>query len=635
MPLAGRKSATTEVALFATGAAAIVVAAAQLRRLQWQLRLHRAQANSKVSLEGQDILRVGFSAKRLPQDIDHIIVGSGLSGLYLAALLSKLGRRVVVLEQHYVAGGCTHTFKDKGFEFDTGVHYVGMATHITTWMDFAAGQQGAVRMQRQGDDDGSQVYNEIHIAGECAHRFRPGPHTFANDLIAKYPEERGAIRKFLLEVHIGAPMLALIGAKHYLPVSAWKCILGLPNPIRWLLKRYMGRTLSQVLDDCGVHDQKLRATLSAEFGDYGTVPDEAPFTLHAGILSHYWPEGGFYPVGGSDAFAHALIPPIFKAGGAVLVRAPVQEILIENGRAVGVRMEGNKGVVRAKHSVISAAGVETTYRRLLNEVEVAKAGGPPASLLATEKKGNSHHVYAFVGFEGDTKDLALPTFNIWSFPKTGNAAPTDLSAVWRSLFSTDKCTTPDFVTSDKAGEDVQLPAFISFPSAKDPLYNDRCPGKSTAVVLTEGRAEYFGEFSGNAKRTDEYKAVKSRYEKLLLKALFRHFPHLESKVAYVDVGTPWSNEHYLGRTSSYGLDQDEARFLDPTLSVTVPKIRGLYLTGQDMLVCGIYPQVLAAWITLSKVLGVTSPDFWLLLSDFGFATAKRQLFDRTYAPANP
>jgi Phytoene dehydrogenase and related proteins len=32
---------------------------------------------------------------------------------------------VLVLEQHYIAGGCTHTFEDKGYEFDTGVHYIG------------------------------------------------------------------------------------------------------------------------------------------------------------------------------------------------------------------------------------------------------------------------------------------------------------------------------------------------------------------------------------------------------------------------------------------------------------------------------------------------------------------------------
>ena len=51
--------------------------------------------------------------------------GSGISGLSVAAFLSKYGKKVLVLEQHYVAGGCCHTFKDGGYEFDTGIHYIG------------------------------------------------------------------------------------------------------------------------------------------------------------------------------------------------------------------------------------------------------------------------------------------------------------------------------------------------------------------------------------------------------------------------------------------------------------------------------------------------------------------------------
>lgn len=59
----------------------------------------------------------------IPQDLDAIVIGSGIGGLVCAALLAKQGRRVLVLEQHDVAGGCCHTFEDGGFEFDTGIHY--------------------------------------------------------------------------------------------------------------------------------------------------------------------------------------------------------------------------------------------------------------------------------------------------------------------------------------------------------------------------------------------------------------------------------------------------------------------------------------------------------------------------------
>ena len=66
-----------------------------------------------------------FLKKKIPAEIDAIIIGSGIGGLSCAAFLSRVGKRCLVLEQHYIAGGCTHSFVEHGYEFDTGVHYVG------------------------------------------------------------------------------------------------------------------------------------------------------------------------------------------------------------------------------------------------------------------------------------------------------------------------------------------------------------------------------------------------------------------------------------------------------------------------------------------------------------------------------
>merc|ERR1711977_556689 len=65
---------------------------------------------------------------------------------------------------------------------------------------------------------------------------------------------------------------------------------------------------------------------------------------------------------------------------------------------------------------------------------------------------------------------------------------------------------------------VDMPCFLSFPSAKDPLYDSRCPGKSTAVVLAESRVEFFGTPGPMGKRGDAYDKVKESYKELLLNA---------------------------------------------------------------------------------------------------------------------
>ena len=56
---------------------------------------------------------------------DAIVVGSGMGGLGAATALARRGRRVLVLEQHAVAGGLTQTFTRRDWTFATGVHYIG------------------------------------------------------------------------------------------------------------------------------------------------------------------------------------------------------------------------------------------------------------------------------------------------------------------------------------------------------------------------------------------------------------------------------------------------------------------------------------------------------------------------------
>jgi all-trans-retinol 13,14-reductase len=56
---------------------------------------------------------------------DVVVVGAGLGGLTTAAYLAAAGRRVVVVDRHYVAGGNATVFTHDGYEFDVGVHYLG------------------------------------------------------------------------------------------------------------------------------------------------------------------------------------------------------------------------------------------------------------------------------------------------------------------------------------------------------------------------------------------------------------------------------------------------------------------------------------------------------------------------------
>ena len=71
-------------------------------------------------------MKVGkYRKDKLTDNYDVIIIGSGISGLCSAALLSMEGKKVLVLEKHFKIGGYTHTFKRQNYEWDVGIHYIG------------------------------------------------------------------------------------------------------------------------------------------------------------------------------------------------------------------------------------------------------------------------------------------------------------------------------------------------------------------------------------------------------------------------------------------------------------------------------------------------------------------------------
>ena len=146
-------------------------------------------SNTKIKKPTRNPLRDGFTKRKIPSDLDVIVIGSGISGLATAAFLSRVGKKVLVVEQHYIAGGCTHTYEDKGFEFDTGIHYIGNVHKYKPILDCIT--KNPIRWQQMGYKDyeiqhGSEVYDEIYIGdgdSQRIYRLRAGIDNFIQDMI--------------------------------------------------------------------------------------------------------------------------------------------------------------------------------------------------------------------------------------------------------------------------------------------------------------------------------------------------------------------------------------------------------------------------------------------------------------------
>lgn len=53
---------------------------------------------------------------------DAIIIGSGLAGLSSGAKLARAGKKVLLIEQHHLVGGCATQFKRKEYRFEVSLH---------------------------------------------------------------------------------------------------------------------------------------------------------------------------------------------------------------------------------------------------------------------------------------------------------------------------------------------------------------------------------------------------------------------------------------------------------------------------------------------------------------------------------
>lgn len=513
-----------------------------------------------------------YRSGRAAEHYDVIVIGSGIGGLCLAALLAKLGRRVCVLEQHYTAGGFTHSYEREGFEWDVGVHYIGEVhkPHSTLRRLFDVISNGELKWAPM-----DPVYDRI-IIGNRRVDFVAGREALAESLIAQFPDEAEAIREYIRLVDETARSAQKFFAGQAMPRLIGRAYRA-ARPM--LVPRNCFQTVRQVLESL-TKNQELIGILTGQWGDYGMTPTEASFLMHATVAKHYF-GGGSYPVGGSWRIAETILPVIRDAGGEVFTYARVSEILIEKGRATGVCME-NGDILRADQ-IVSAAGAGVTFGQLLPQETRARHGYVEK---LQKVRASGAHLCIYAGFKGTAAELGLPRTNLWIYPTPHHE---------------------DNVARFRDNPAVPFPLlYISFPSAKDPEWDETHPGTSTVEILTMAPWEWFEKWEGTTwgQRGKDYEALKAGFQVRLLEALYKELPQLRDALVYSELSTPlstaWFGNYPQGEI--YGLDHDVDRFRQEWLHPITP-VPGLALTGQDVVTAGVGGAMMGGLMTACALLG--------------------------------
>ncbi|HMK14423.1 MAG TPA: NAD(P)/FAD-dependent oxidoreductase, partial [Burkholderiales bacterium] len=485
---------------------------------------------------------------------DVIVIGSGIGGLSCAAALAQLKRKILVLEQHNIAGGLTQTFSRDGYTWDVGVHYLGQmgpGEQAKRVLDWLSGR--AIKMASMG-----AIYDTIRFPENFELSFSRPAHALKLDLKEAFPESSYEIDRFfaiLTEAAKSAEvpfMLRAMPRKVGSAVAFWK---------RKSIAKWWARTTEQVLSEI-ISDKKLRAVLSAQWGDYGGKPCEASFGLHALIINHYL-GGAYYPVGGAQVFANTLIPQIEAAGGAVRVNSPVASILVEAGNAVGVCLEDGSEYRASR--VVSDIGARNTVNCLLRDNLRVTSWASDVMAL----KPSICHVALYLGFEGDIHAAGATRSNVWIY-ETWDPN----SAIWQDPFA----------------EPTAPMLFVSFPSLKDPAHGGGHNAKHTGEVIAWVNWEAFSQWADSSygARPEEYRLFKDVVVQNILAQFKRHFPALSPMIRYHELSTPLSTLHFTRAVQGaiYGLETTPRRFLSRCLDIRTP-IPGLYLAGQDPITPGV------------------------------------------------
>ena len=512
--------------------------------------------------------------KRAPQlapEYDTIIIGSGMGSLTTAALLAKEGQKVLVLERHYTAGGFTHIFKRKGYEWDVGIHYIGevQRPNSITKMLFDYISDGQLKWADMGT-----VYDRI-IIGDKSYDFLKGAGNFKEKLFEYFPEDKRAIEAYVDLVFDCTKTARNFFADKAMPPFFSK-LFG--NKMRKPFYAYSDRTTDEVLREL-TDNEELIKVLTGQYGDYGLTPKKSSFAMHAALVRHYF-SGGSFPVGGSSVIADTIDAVIEKAGGTLLINADVDKVIVKNNKAIGVQMVDGKSFY-ARH-IVSGAGIMTTYKKLLPNTVVQRH--KLEEQLEPLQRSVAHSCL-YIGLNGSPEALKLPKTNLWIYPEHGGH---------------DECV-QHYLEDSKAPLPV---VYISFPSAKDPDWSNRYPGKSTIDIITLEPYKNYSQWEGSRwmKRGADYEARKEQTAQRLLQELFKQLPHLEDAVDYYELSSPLTTQHFVNydKGEIYGIDHTPERFRQKFLKPRTP-IKNFFLTGQDIVTAGVAGALFAGVLTASAM----------------------------------
>ena len=495
------------------------------------------------------------------KDYDAVIIGAGLGGLSSAAFLAKAGKKVLLLERHYVPGGYASSFMRGRFEFEISLHEL-------SGLGDEKNQGPLWRLLKEVGVTDRVEFIPIPEFYRCVLpgvdlTIPLGRENFESTLCEYFPGDADGIREFT-DIMFKFAEEALRANR-----VGMKMVMDSQEEFPTLLK-YFGRSLAEVMDPL-IKDERARAVLNVICGYYCNPPSKLSLLTYALGTVSYLRFGPYHVRGKSQALSQAFVDSIENMGGEVMLSNGAKRILVEGRKVRGVVAEDGMEILCPY--VVSNANPYVTCFELIGREKV-----PDWYLRRLGAwSGGASTVNLYLGVDCPHHEFGLNTHE--TFYSEGY----DVDGHWKEMESG--------VTIEPS--DVAVTAYNSV----DPEFSP--PGTSSLVIT-------FIAYAGPWMKLppSRYAETKTRVGEKALDLAEHVAPGLRDHIEVLEVATPLTNMRYSRNIGGSIIGFDET--FTGTGTVRMPAagpLEGLYFSGAWVNIGGGYePSLYSGFLTSRKVL---------------------------------
>jgi len=268
---------------------------------------------------------------------DVIIIGAGIAGLVCGAFLAKSGKKVLIVEQHFIPGGYCTSFRRKGFNFDAAVHHIGGCGKwsivgrcfktLGIEMDFY-----------HLDPMDNLIFPSFNI------EIPADLEKYISQLQNRYPSEKESLKNFFQDY-----------------VKLYRATFNIEKS--QIIDKYKDQTYAEMLNSF-FGNEELKMVLSGQWGYIGLPPTQASAVGMCQMMINYLKDGAFFPAGGTQEFTNAIFKKFIDFGGHVMLSSEAKEILLDNKSVKGVKLHDGKEIPAS--TVVSNIDAYQTFFCLLD-----------------------------------------------------------------------------------------------------------------------------------------------------------------------------------------------------------------------------------------------------------------------------